>query len=642
MTTSAQQNPEPAADQPPLSMGEQFATFNRVFWIANTMEMIERLAYYGVRAVISVYMVLAITSGGPEFDHIQKGAIFAAWAAVQSGLPIVTGGYADRYGYKLTVAISIAIKIVGYLLMAFAVEAGSVFVGGANLGVPGHNATYWAFMGGALLLAAGTAIFKPGVQGIIAHQLNERNDSMGWSLFYQLVNVGGFLGPFLAGMMRILAWRYVFISCAVIVALNYVLLLTFAEPDSKHEGPVDTTTKTLAERVAGSCKVFADSLMGIMEPRLLAFLVVFSGFWMMFNQLFDLLPNYIDDWVDSRGVFDAILAPAFALFGTTAPEEFGGMVPFEWMINLNAGMCMTLAFFVGFLTGKVRSMTAMIAGILVSAIAIYSLGMSNNGWFILLAIAGFSMGELMASPTKMRYFSALAPPGKKGLYLGYINATGGIGWSLGSILAGTVYEAHGDKVVLARRYLVDERGVSADTVTAMSKDDVLPHLAEALGATPIEVQTLLLNSYQPNNVWLGFTVIGVLSMIGLVIYDRITQAKLSFNTEANLLTALTFTLAFLSYGFIVSWLYFDMDTGMIVFGAFWAAVFAAAMCVWRIENTYGRVVGRVSLSAFIATCAVTAWWAAWPLALAALLVTLALLTIDQIAGFLLGWEKTAV
>ena len=90
---------------------KQLQSFNRVFWTANTIEMLERLAYYGLRTVIPIYMVLSIEQGGPEFTHVQKGLIFGWWALVQSMVPVVTGGYADRFGYKLTVAISIAIKI---------------------------------------------------------------------------------------------------------------------------------------------------------------------------------------------------------------------------------------------------------------------------------------------------------------------------------------------------------------------------------------------------------------------------------------------------------------------------------------------------------------------------------------------------
>jgi len=221
-------------DASSLPMTEQIRSLNRVFWIGNTMEMIERLAYYGLRTVLPLYMVMSTQQGGPEFDHVQKGWIYFYWAAVQSFLPVFTGGYADRYGYKLTVGVAIAVKVAGYLIMAFAVPLGAVLTGGESASVPGHEAVYRVFLLGALLLAAGTAIFKPGLQGIIAVQMNRGNASMGWAMFYQLVNVGGFLGPYLASVMRLLDWTWVFVSCAIIVCLNYGLLLTFAEPEKPH------------------------------------------------------------------------------------------------------------------------------------------------------------------------------------------------------------------------------------------------------------------------------------------------------------------------------------------------------------------------------------------------------------------------
>ncbi|MCB9766400.1 MAG: MFS transporter [Alphaproteobacteria bacterium] len=514
----------PTTDASNLGLWTQLRSFNKTFWIANTMEMLERLAYYGLRTVLPVYMVLSLAQGGPEFNHIQKGMIYGWWAMVQSGLPVFTGGYADRYGYKLTVGVSIAIKIAGYLLMAYAVDLAGALTGGASLEEPGHHTTFVVFTVGALLLAAGTAVFKPGLQGIIGTQLKAENGSVGWAVFYQLVNVGGFLGPFLAGVMRLMAWKWVFISCAVIVSLNYIFLLTFPEPEKPETDEVGG--------VLGALKVLWDSAIGICEPRLMGFLVIFSGFWAMFNQLFDLLPNYIDDWIDSSMVADAVARPILG----ELPAEWGGMLPQEFMINLNAGMCMLLAFVIGFFTGKVRSMTAMIAGIVVAAAAIYGLGMSLNGWFILGAIALFSLGELMASPTKMRYFSNIAPPGKKGLYLGYINATVGIGWALGSFIAGSMYEEGGDKVVLARRHLVEAVGLDPTTVAEMPKDAVLPSLQESLGMTADQVRELLYATYEPGFVWTHFALIGVVSMVGLILYDRITAAKASW--EAPVLAVL--------------------------------------------------------------------------------------------------------
>ncbi|HCH63083.1 MAG TPA: hypothetical protein DFR83_09780 [Deltaproteobacteria bacterium] len=525
--------PSPPAAQSDASLRDQLTSFSRVFWIANWMEMLERLAYYGLRTVLPIYMVLSLEEGGPQFDHVQKGMIYAWWAAVQSGVPVFTGGYADRYGYKITVAISIAIKIAGYLVMAYAVPLAASMTDGVSATVPGHSMTFTIFTAGAMLLALGTAVFKPGLQGIIGTQLNKDNASVGWSVFYQLVNVGGFLGPFLAGWMRLLAWEWVFVSCAIIVALNYIFLFFFPEPEKE---AVEQT-----EGFMGALKVLWQSAIGICEPRLMGFLVIFSGFWAMFHQLFDLLPNYIDDWIDSTMVADAIARPILG----ELPAEWGGNLPQEYMINLNAGMCMLLAFIIGYLTGKVRSMTAMISGIIVAAGAIYSLGLTTNGWFILLAIATFSLGELMSSPTKMRYFNNIAPPGKKGLYLGYINATGGIGWALGSVIAGSMYEEGGDKVVLARRYMTQELGQGAEVVEAMEKTAVLPKLMELTSMDAAGVRELLYTTYDPGFVWTHFALIGLVSMIGLIIYDRITQAKVAW--EAPALVVMTTLIAGWTY-----------------------------------------------------------------------------------------------
>lgn len=537
-----------------LSLSAQLRTLDRVYWIANAMEMVERLAYYGLRTVLPIYMVLSVQKGGPEFTHVQKGEIFALWAAVQSFLPIFTGGYADRYGYKLTVAVSVAIKIAGYLVMGFTVPVAAWLTDGGSATAPGHPAVYWTFLAGAALLAAGTAIFKPGLQGIIAVRLSAGNAGLGWALFYMLVNVGAFVGPYLASVMRLVEWRWVFVSCAAIVALNYLLLLTFREPER------------LTRELPSFLRVLWNSLIGIFEPRLGAFLVVFSGFWMMFHQLFDLLPNFITDWVDSGVIVRSVVAPLFALAGATIPEEWNGQLPAEQIVNVNAGLIMCFAFAVGFLTGKVRSMTAMIAGILVSAVAVAGFSMSSAGPWVVLMIALFSFGEMAASPTKMRYVANIAPPGRTGLYLGYVNATQGIGWSIGSLVAGEMYQAGGDKVVLARRHLVEVLGRDAAGVEALPKDDVLPVLAAALRATPDATREVLWQTWHPERIWLWFAFVGIVSMVGMIAFDLITRRRSPY--EPWLLLGLTVVVSAVTY---------DLR---------WAAGFGAAMGLYLALRRY--------------------------------------------------------
>jgi dipeptide/tripeptide permease len=698
------QAPGSPSSEPPQSAGplEQFRSFGLVFWLTNIMEMFERLAYYGLRVVLPVYMILAVSEGGPEFSHIQKGVIYFWWATVQSGIPVFSGGFADKYGYKRTVGVSIIIKIFGYVVMGSAIPIAHFLTDGANVGLPGHESVNCVFMIGALLLALGTAVFKPGIQGILAYQMSEKNASMGWSIFYQLVNVGGFLGPILAGALKLLSWNYVFLVCAAIVSLNFVFFFFFEDPKvegQEEEGAklnlrksfaicgliasgiilsvaasIETFTgglETLTAKVQILClasltlffapvlltalkrsvpglwsveknrgilkpfrlilaiagligvilgldRVFVtqsefdwigdavsyypaflcviilifttlsvvrleepedhdeksdgilgafvllwDSGLGILEPRLLGFLVIFSGFWAMFYQLFDLLPNYIEDWVDSRAI--AAFMQAWSPFAAEEmPLAWHGHYPQELMINVNAGMCALIAFIVGYFTGKVRSMVAMIAGMSVASAAIYGLGLSMDGWFILLMIACFSMGELLSSPTKMRYFSALAPPGKKALYLGYINATSGIGWALGSIIAGTLYEEGGDKVNLAKRYLVEAKHMTTDAVAKLDKTDVIPKLGEFISKDREGVREFLFAEYDPSFVWAHFAMFGVMSMIGLILFDQITRRSLSWFTEAFCVLAVTFGVSGATYGWHVG-VYFAVGMSLYMF-----------------------------------------------------------------------------
>ena len=97
---------------------QQLFSMSRPFWMVNIMEMLERLAYYGVRVVIPIYIAQADEIGGLHFSQTDKGIIFLWWALFQSLTPMISGGFADRYGYKKTIAVSVVIKMLGYILMA--------------------------------------------------------------------------------------------------------------------------------------------------------------------------------------------------------------------------------------------------------------------------------------------------------------------------------------------------------------------------------------------------------------------------------------------------------------------------------------------------------------------------------------------
>ena len=168
-------NKSPSLSTDPMSEPERKTGLNGTYWLCNVVEMWERLAYYTLRPVAAIYVMQADEPGGLHLTADHKGLIFLWWFILQSLFPMVTGGLADRYGYRKTIGFSVIVNMTGYVMMAFL-----------------HS--YWGFFGGVLVLAFGTAFFKPGLQATLGHQLNKKNSSLGWGVFYWVVNVGSFIG----------------------------------------------------------------------------------------------------------------------------------------------------------------------------------------------------------------------------------------------------------------------------------------------------------------------------------------------------------------------------------------------------------------------------------------------------------------
>lgn len=450
------------------------------FWMLNVMEMFERLAYYGVRVVIPIYIAQADEPGGLHFTQSQKGFIFFLWALVQTGVPVFSGGFADRYGYKKTIAVSIAIKVAGYLLMATQRE-------------------FWPFTIGCLVLAFGTAIFKPGIQGSLLQSLDKRNSSVGWGLFYMLVNVGGFLGPPLAHYLYGLSWPMVFYGCAAIVSLNFLMLLTY--PDVP---PGGAQPKSVAE-------VAAITFRNLAQPRLAVFILIMSGFWLMFMQLFDMLPNFIVDWVDSSAIVTTLHLPK--MFTDVTPR--GTMVTQEWMINANSFLIIFCVVGVSHLVSRMRRVHSIFLGIGIASLGLLAAGFSMSGWFCILGILCFSVGEMLSSPKMNDYLGVIAPPGQKALYMGYANMPTAIGWAFGSLMAGRIYDTLGDKANLALRWL-ESQGQAAGVERTAAMDA----MQRVSGLSAADATTLLWRTYQPWKLWVPFAAIGVAASIGIFFYAR--------------------------------------------------------------------------------------------------------------------------
>ena len=493
--------------------------FGRTYWMLNSIEAFERLAYFGIRAVVPIYIMQATEPGGLHLTAVHKGIIYAWWAIFQSWLPMFTGGVADRYGYKRVLACAISTNIVGYLIMAAC-----------------HS--YYGFFAGIIVLAIGTAFFKPALQGSIAQNLNKANASMGWGLFYWVVNIGAVTAPLLATVIlgkphSAEGWRNLFLASAAYTSMNLLLLFTFKDVPSGADKTLSVFSvfwgtleniwpywfqggkfdygRGIPGLVVGAAGLAVlilrpiDSLgnwqipSGILvlfaglwftlwlkggkfvwQLRLPTFLLIMSCFWMMMYQVWDLHPNFIEDWIDSSSVV------RFA--GSWCPDswqEYGDRglirVPQQILLTLNAFLIVLFVVPVSWLVRRMRTLSAMLIGMSVATGGTLVAGLTGSGWILLLGIVLFSLGEMLTGPKKNQYLGLIAPPGKKGLYLGYVNIPVGVGVGLGSLLAGYVYDNYGEKATLALKHLGTDATLVARAAQAADWSDSLERIPELTG-----------------------------------------------------------------------------------------------------------------------------------------------------------------
>jgi proton-dependent oligopeptide transporter, POT family len=477
---SAPPPPPPEEQKPPFL--DTVKTFPRSFWMGCTIEMWERLAWYGLRVVLPIYIMQADEPGGLHFTSAQKGTIYGVWALVQSLIPMISGGFADRYGYKKVLAAYVTINCTAFIMMA-------------------NVRSYPMFFASCLLLGFGTALFKPAIQGTLAQSLNPKNSSVGWGFFYWLVNVGGMIGPFFANFQRGHGWQWVFYGCAAVTSLNYLMLFTYPNVESG------------ADQTKSMGRTAIDTLKNLLDFRLWIVIAIFSGFWMMLYQLWDFMPNFYADWVESSAL-SGVLPSSWIHQTNRGPQLLQ-----EYALNINSFMIVAFVVLMSHLVRKVRVLTAMTAGVLIATLGTFMLGTSPNIFIVLFGIVLFSLGEMLTGPKKTEYFALIAPKGKKALYLGYLNIPIAIGQGLGAFISGAYYGKHGEKATLAIQYLnehTDYRG-------AVDRKNSFDTLVKVLGQDGKAVNQLLWDTYHPYTIWYIFSAIGVCSLVGMLVFSRVSK-----------------------------------------------------------------------------------------------------------------------
>lgn len=541
------------------SFFQTIQSFNKTFWIASFMELMERWAWYGIYALVGLYLVGSTDTGGLGFDHIQKGNIMGNIVGILYFLPLFFGVIADRIGYKLSLTIAYIIMITGYYLM-------------------GQVHSYWSVYMVFLLVAIGAAFFKPVASAIVARNTDETTGTLGFGIFYMMVNIGGFIGPAMSsGLRTTYGWKIIFIQASVVIAINLVVLLLFYK-EPKVEKPKDSIGKAIKDSIMGIFEALKDVRLGIL-------LLLMIGFWTMFNQLFNTLPNFIEDWVDSSAISDW-LNHNIPLLGSLMTQD--GLVKPEWFTNIDSFMIICCQVTISYFVTKIRHINAVIRGAIIATIGVGLTFYTNNPMFTIIGTMIFAIGEMMSSPTVSSFIALITPKGKEGLYQGTYFLPVAASYFVTSYISGDLYQSWSDKLSLLQKEMTErniempqvvsneqfiEQGAKALNMSIssfekqfdlkaesvdwavvsqafkdyaatkavdvsqihlpFSKNEYFALAEQKLGMGHWEMVDMLWNTYNPNKIWFVIVGIGLFSIFSLVVYDRLVIKPLERKEKAQ-------------------------------------------------------------------------------------------------------------
>ncbi len=420
--------------------------FRPSFWVANFTELFERLAYYGPQAVLAIYL----------HEHLGLTTEQATWLIGYYGfvvwfMPIVGGALADRFGFRRTLAGAFFILAIGNFLL------GSL---SASWMAPIRDALpLFALMHILMLIPAmGPAVVKPVVVGTTARAADESVRSIGYSIYYTVVNIGAAIGPLVASLVRrTVGVEDVFlVSAAATFAMAIVTLLFYREP--ARDGSAAAQVATIAQAVRNLARVAGKGflvllavavglwllyhfapvpalptwalaayaivlamlfLRTLLKNPFFLFLIIFSGFWVVFWQQYLSLPIYVRTYVNPNANIDALL-------------------------SVEATTVILLTVVVNQLTRRIPPFIAIIAGVLISSLSWLFLTLGSATPYVVAALIVLAIGEVVQAPRYYEYISRLAPQGQQGLYMGYAFLPIGIGYLIGGRSAGWLLHYFGE------------------------------------------------------------------------------------------------------------------------------------------------------------------------------------------------------
>ncbi|MCK9448704.1 MAG: MFS transporter [Bacteroidales bacterium] len=314
-----------------------------------------------------------------------------------------------------------------------------------------------------IIMAIGAGIFKPIISGTIARETDESNSGLGFGIFYWSINLGAFIFPLiLVPYLKGLGWSWIFIMAAIGTGWLLVLnIFVYQEPSQ----PDSNSDKSIA-------RVFEGVIMVLKDIRFVVLIVIYSMFWILYFQMFDTVLWYLTEYVDMSPVNNAVNSLLSSL-GISFTWQFDS----EHVTVINAGTIIALQLIISSIVKHTKPLPTMIAGIAIGTLGMAILAVSMHAWVFIAGLIIFSIGEMTAHPKFISYVGLIAPPDKKALYLGYSFLYGVIGSGIGGVLGAALYVRF---------------------VDGMQK---------------------------PALLWMIFSSIGVLTIAGLLLYNRFIAKK---------------------------------------------------------------------------------------------------------------------
>jgi dipeptide/tripeptide permease len=390
-----------------LSAREKYH-FPASFWNANFTELFERAAYYSMASFVVIY--LGRLGLGDYWPSTLNSIL---WFLVYF-LPILSGTIADQIGFRRSLLMACGLLVAGYFLMGYPVWlGGQTLAPQAGREVTAGLAVLLPVAAAIVLIGIGGSFVKPCIAGTV-QRTHLGKATLAFAIFYMVINIGSVLGRLTAFFVRTRLGKLdtIFIVSMIASVMAFMVVLLFYRDPESAVDPAKPK-RSISEIFLGMFKVLGNG-------RFAMFLLVSSGFYFIYNQVYNVLPLYVSKTVELGPRMDLYTMAnpiTIVLFQLLITKIFGKMPPIQSIIvgTVIIGLSMLINVAPIFLAGGVT----------------LRLWLPLGSLFVVMTVALIAFGELFASSRLFEYIGSLAPKGQEGLFLGYANLPMAIGSLVG-------------------------------------------------------------------------------------------------------------------------------------------------------------------------------------------------------------------